>query len=183
MTYKARMILRTVLVVPFVLAVWLLTGLLTWSVTGSEETADVVSIVAEAVAAVGYGWWTATHPLRKPRRVDTDAGVKLPSQPRISLEPRPLEPFTTCPGCNLSGYHLLSAPRVYIPADLWKLGFGSIWNTAGTYRARCAEVEEMFGETVIDRECLSCGKTWMETDPDLAAPQARSIPDGREDES
>lgn len=88
------------------------------------------------------------------------------------------EPFATCPGCSVPGYHLFAAPRELVESRPERVVGArwveaedydgvSFWNTSGTYRVhhrdRGQVVIKKYVSTVVDRECLSCGKTWMET--------------------
>lgn len=114
--------------------------------------------------------------LRRPAPVDLTGVLERAA---IAGQRRSFEPFTACPGCGEMGLHLLgrrhqageTAPSyLHVPAgtqpDIW-------WplddyeaaptNCGGTnYRIRSGKSYPSRTFTVIDRECMSCGKTWEE---------------------
>lgn len=112
-----------------------------------------------------------THRLwRQARRHEKDEIARwLESEPRPEIErsPRPLDLFAPCPYCGTPAYHLLSAPREHEqrePGRTWTTSFElSVWGSPETVRRVQGRDCVSRPVTVIDRECLSCGKTWMET--------------------
>jgi hypothetical protein len=104
---------------------------------------------------------------------------RLPDPPRwMVAQRRHFEPFGICPGCKLATFHLFGPSRevaeVEQPAR-WATGIGAvwalddrIWNSEGVYRTqKTAKPEATEAQptitVVVDRECLTCGKTWEET--------------------
>jgi hypothetical protein len=167
-------------------------------------TAFQVLAIALCWASVMFTLLNTRRLWRQARQRERDERTRwLAQEPRREIEqaPRPLDLFAPCPYCGTPAYHLLSAPREHsteaasdpwgtsgagIP--LWKVATGNVWAVSRSPRTPQSDatryrIDEKPSVTVIDRECLSCGKTWMETDPALAAPQARSIPDTPEETS
>jgi len=93
---------------------------------------------------------------------------------------RQFEPFCECPGCGIPTYHLFGPEREQVDtSSVWKAGPGhvwvesdedirfSVWNHPGTYRVNDRRTGKYVTKKrvtmVVDRECLSCGKTWVES--------------------
>jgi hypothetical protein len=184
MEAKTKRIVRAVLILPFIAAAWLFSGTLAFAISGSSGAAWIAALIGEVLAAVGYILWMRRNPILDPpasRSVLPDAAW-IPGDSAASRnELLPLVAFGPCPRCGVLAHHLLSAPRVHVEdaspdpwgthgvgIPMWKVAAGNVWAVSGARRtvqsdATRHRVEEKPSVTVIDRECLSCGKTWMET--------------------
>lgn len=135
-------------------------------------TGDLLAMVATIGGVVGFIGLIVAIYLRLRERVSVGVEIdvaRFASEVQRRIDGpglRPFEIFGSCPGCKALGYHLLSAPRtVTTPkaSNLWVTEFEvQVWGRPETYRVARGRDTVRRPVTVIDRECLSCGKTWTE---------------------